>query len=287
MLKPYEQRVRSTYALMQCFIEFTAKNSTQIKERRDQTKKEVQTVTEFPISWALDRSRFKEVVYKGYESGRKPSEVSGLPRLYYDRSKPFEKTIKIFNYFPVKTTVKKPVAYIIPQGWWKVIELLQLNKVRMQQLKKDTSIEVEVYKIEDYKTLARQYEMHHLNSEVKTSVSVQIIRFSKGDWYIPLNQVANRFLIETLEPQAEDSYFAWNYFDAILGQKEGYSAYAFEDIASDYLKKNHEVRAKLEERKAADTAFAKNARAQLGFVYQQSPWYEPAHNRYPVYRVVK
>ena len=51
-----------------------------------------------------------------------------------------------------------------------------------------------------------------------------------------MNQVANRFLIETLEPQAEDSYFAWNFFDGILGQKEGYSAYAFEDIAADYLK---------------------------------------------------
>ncbi len=28
-------------------------------------------------------------------------------------------------------------------------------------------IEVEVYKIDDYKTSPRQYEMHHLNSDVK------------------------------------------------------------------------------------------------------------------------
>ena len=46
--------------------------------------------------------------------------------------------------------------------------------------------------------------------------------FRKGDWVIELNQPANRFLMETLEPQAEDSYFAWNFFDAILGQKEGF-----------------------------------------------------------------
>ena len=59
---------------------------------------------------------------------------------------------------------------------------------------------------------------------------------------IVMNQVANRFLIETLEPQAEDSYFTWNFFDAILGQKEGYSAYSFEDIAADYLKKNPELK---------------------------------------------
>ena len=285
MLKPYEQRVKATYALMQSFIEFTTKNSEVIKELRSQTKKNVQSAVEFPISWSLDKSKFKEVLYKGFEAGRKPSEVSGLPRLFYDRNKPFEKKVKIFNYFSVKNSVAKPKAYIIPQGWWKVIDLLKLNKVQMSQLKKDTIIEVEVYKIEDYKTLSRQYEMHHLNTDIKTSSGIQKLNLMKGDWYIPLNQVANRFLIETLEPQAEDSYFAWNYFDAILGQKEGFSAYAFEDIASQYLKANNEIKTKLEERKAVDTAFAKDGRAQLNFVYQNSKWFEPSFMRYPVYRV--
>lgn len=285
MLKPYNQRVKGTYALMQSFIEFTSRNSAVIKNLRQQTKDAVKMQAEFPISWALDRTQYKEVMYKGFEAGRKPSEVSGLPRLYYDRSKPFEKTVKIFNTYSVKSTIKKPRAYIIPQGWWKVIELLQLNKVQMTQLKRDTVITVEVYKIDDYKTLPRQYEMHHLNTDVKVSMSEQSIQFRKGDWYIPMNQVANRFLIETLEPQAEDAYFAWNYFDAVLGQKEGYSAYAFEDIAADYLKKNPGLVSKMDQLRKTDTAFAKSGRAQLNYVYQQSPWYEPDHLRYPVFRV--
>ncbi|MFI5131626.1 MAG: M14 family metallopeptidase, partial [Chitinophagales bacterium] len=144
MLKPYDQRVKATYALMQSFIEFTTKNGEKIKDLRNQAKKSVQSATEFPVSWSLDRSQFKQVTYKGYEAGRKPSEISGLQRLYYDRTKPFEKTVKIFNYFSPKTFIKKPVAYIIPQGWWKVTDLLRLNKVQMNQLKRDTMIEVEV-----------------------------------------------------------------------------------------------------------------------------------------------
>ena len=44
-----------------------------------------------------------------------------------------------------------------------------LDYVAANDLKKDTVIEVEVYKISDYKSSARQYEMHHLNTEVKTS----------------------------------------------------------------------------------------------------------------------
>jgi len=156
----------------------------------------------------------------------------------------------------------------------------------MQPLKKDTTIEVEVYRIDDYKTAQREYEMHHLNSDVKLSSTKQKMNFRKGDWYIPMNQTANRFLIETLEPQGEDSYFAWNFFDAILGQKEGFSGYAFEDIAADYLKTHTDLKTILEQRRAADTAFAKNGNAQLNFLYQNSPYFEPDYLRYPVYRVI-
>ncbi len=155
----------------------------------------------------------------------------------------------------------------------------------MQQMRNDTSIEVDVYHIDDYKSAPRQYEMHHINSDVKLSSTTQKIKFRKGDWYIPMNQVANRFLIETLEPQTEDSYFAWNFFDPILGQKEGYSGYAFEDIAADYLKSHPDIKLKLEERRATDTAFAKSGNQQLNFVFQNSSYFETNFLKYPVYRV--
>jgi hypothetical protein len=287
MLKPYPQRVDATYQLMKSFIQFTAKNSDEIKRLRVQAKKAAATANNFPLRWKSDQTSFKEYEFKGYESGYKNSEVSGLPRLYYDRTKPFTKTVKIFEKFTPTLVIEKPTAYLISQGWWKVIERLKANKVQMSPLKNDTTITVEWYRIEDYKTSPRQYEMHHINSEVTVSKQKGTIRFRKGDWYIPMNQIANRFLIETLEPQGEDSYFAWNFFDAILGQKEGYSAYVFEDKAAIYLKEQPALKTQLERRRAIDTSFAKSGRAQLDFVFKNSPWYEPDHNRYPVFRVLK
>ena len=287
MLKPYEQRVKATYALMQCFIDFTEKNGARMKELKDQTIQAEKTQAEFPISWSLNKSQFATITYKGYTAGRKPSEVSGLPRLFYDRSKPFEKQVPFYNYYKVTNTIQRSKAYIIPQGWWKVIDLLKLNKVQMTPLKNDTTIEVQVYHIDNYKSSPRQYEMHHLNSDVKIIASMQKMNFRKGDYYIPMNQEANRFLVETLEPQGEDSYFAWNFFDAILGQKEGFSGYSFEDIAAKFLEKNPDVKAMLEERRAKDTSFAKSANAQLNFVFQNSPYFEPVNMRYPVYRIVE
>jgi hypothetical protein len=183
--------------------------------------------------------------------------------------------------------VAKPKAYLIPQGWWKVIERLDANGVQMHRLKQDTTIEVESYRIESYQSFSKPYEGHHPNYNVQVSTSTKPVFFRKGDYLIPLQQAANRFLMEILEPQGEDSYFAWNFFDAILQQKEGFSDYVFEETASRFLQANPAVKQKLEERKKSDSVFAKSAYAQLDFVYKASPYYEPAHNTYPVYRMVK
>lgn len=286
MLKTYEQRVKGNYALLRAYIEFTSANSDSIRRLRARARQADRERTEFPVSWAPDKSKWTNILFRGFEADYRPSEVSGLPRRHYDRSKPFEKEVRFYDYYQPAATVKKPAAYIIPQGWRKVIELLKINGVSMSLLSKDTVIEVEAYHIDAYRSSPRQYEMHHPNSDVKVSSTRQSIAFRKGDYYIPMQQDANRFLVQVLEPQADDSYFSWNFFDAILGQKEGYSDYVFEDKAAQYLKAHPDLRAELDEKKASDTAFAKSASAQLDFVFRHTPYYEPDHLRYPVYRVV-
>jgi hypothetical protein len=235
MLKPYKQRVEATKAMMESFIEFTAKQSKEILDLREATKKEQASKTSFPIAWKWNKTKSTEINFKGFEAGQKNSEVSGLPRLYYDRSKPYEKKIPFYNTYADTLSVQKPIAYIIPQGWWKAIERLQINGIQMERLKKDTSIEVEAYRIENYNSGARPYEGHHPNRDVQISKAIKKLSFRKGDYFIPLNQTGNRFLIEVLEPQGEDSYFTWNFFDAILGQKESFSDYVFEETATTFL----------------------------------------------------
>ena len=111
--------------------------------------------------------------------------------------------------------------------------------------------------------------------------------YAQGDWLIPTNQIPARYIIETLEPQAADSFFAWNFFDGILGQKEGYSAYVFEDMAAEILKNRPELKKQLEDKRQADPKFAASAEAQLDFVYKNSEYFEPNYRLYPVARIMK
>jgi hypothetical protein len=164
--------------------------------------------------------------------------------------------------------------------------LLKLNNVKLWELKADQKIEVESYYIGDFKTGNRPYEGHYLHSAVKLNTVKQNLQYYAGDFVVYANQPVNRYIVETLEPQATDSYFNWNFFDSILDMKEHYSAYVFEDTATELLKNNPELQHKLEAKKASDAEFTKDAAAQLDFVYKNSDYYEKTHNRYPVARLV-
>ncbi len=285
MLKPFKDRVLSTYAFMQTVLERSSANANGLIAQRKKAKAEVIKTKSWPFKWTVDTSKYSFVGFKGYEQAFKPSDATGVNRMYYDRSKPFTKQVRFFNAFNPADFINRPDAYIIPQGWSAVVDLLKLNNVTVKQFPRDTVIEVEAYRIEDYRSAPRPYEKHHKNSAAKTSVKKQKIKFLKGDYLIPLDQPANRYLVEMLEPTGDDSFFAWNFFDAILQQKEGYSDYRWDDLAAEVLKNDPALKTRLEEKKAADPKFAANGSAQLDFIYKNSPYYEPGHNRYPVYRL--
>jgi hypothetical protein len=89
-----------------------------------------------------------------------------------------------------------------------------------------------------------------------------------------------------LEPTTEDSYFAWNFMDGYLQQKEYFSPYVFEDYAADLLRKNPQLKSEFEAKRIADDNFAKDAWQQLFFIYQRSPLFEElTFMRLPVYKM--
>ncbi len=285
MLKSYDKRVESTYKLLETYISIVDRDAHTIIENKRKANELTASQAEFPLEWQLDNSQFNEIEFKGFEGKQKPSEVSGYDRLYYDRNDPYTKTIKEYNTFKPSIKINKPYAYIIPKAWDKVIDLLKTNGVKLQQLTKDSRIKVDMYYIDDMKTASKPFEGHYLHNDVKLSKLKQEIDFYEGDYVVFTDQPKNRYIMETLEPQATDSFFNWNFFDSILGQKEHFSAYIFEDTAAELLKNDASLRKKLEDEKAKNPEFAKSGSAQLNFIYKNSAYYEPTFMRYPIGRL--
>ncbi len=286
MLKPFEDRMWSTYHFMDILIREAAKDYSTIRSARERTILYSKNRNEFVLNWELDTLKVDKFLFKGYEAKYKPSEVTGLDRLYYDRNSTWEKEIDFFNTYKPSVTVEKPQAYIIPQAYSKVIERLKWNGVKMSKLEKNKTLEAEFYYIKNYDSRKTPYEGHYLHSKVEVEKKTMNWNFRKGDYVVYTNQPNNRLVVELLEPQGMDSYFAWNFFDGILQQKEYFSPYVFEDVAAELLENDEQLRIDFEKKIEEDKDFAKSSWAQLYFIYKRSPYYEATHNLYPVARVL-
>ena len=287
MLKKFEDRVNATYAFMKTTLNYTDANYLTIKKIRKENLTNFKPKANYTIQWQIDSTKREQMSFLGFEAGYKKSLISGKDRLFYDQNKPFNKQISFYPDYKSVKEITIPTAYIIPKTWWNVVELLKLNNIMMHRLEKDSLIRVEKYRIEGFKTAKEAYEGHYNHYQTIVSRKMESILFQKGDWIIPTEQAGVKFLLETLEPEAVDSYFNWNFFDGILQQKEWYSAYVFEDLAVEVLNQNPNLKNEFEKKKATDVVFSNDGAAQLQWIYLHSTYYEKGHLEYPVYRLVK
>lgn len=287
MLKPYKQRVEGTYHLMNKMIAIAEKDGSKIKELRKNARTQHQNWKHYPVTWAIDTTKSSTLDFKGFEADTLRSEVTGFKRLKYDRTRPFTKAVTYQNYFMPIDSVEIPEAYILKKGWRKITALLDRNEIAYTMVKEDSIIAVESYRIADYKTQQQPYEGHYPHYDTKVDKTIKSILFSEGDIRIPTNQTGVRYLLETLEPAAKDSFFNWNFFDVILQQKEGFSPYVFEDEALQMLQNDAALQTEFELKKETDKVFAANWYSQLDWLFKRSEHYETAHMQYPVYRVLK
>lgn len=284
----YPDRVKSTYEFIRALSMLTSEYSENILAARKTGIRESMALDKYPIRYEIDTTRYRMITFHGYENDRQQiSKVTGLPRLGYDRSRPFTANIKYFDTYQPVEWVEVPEYFVLPQAWKPVMERLAINQVEYTRLAKDTTIEVTVDYFGDVTSPPRPYNGHFFHDKVTTRSEVQQVTFYAGDWLIPVRQERIRFIMEVLEPLSRDSYFRWNFFDAVLDQREYFSSFGFEENALLTLEKFPELKKALEEKRNNDPEFAKNHRAQLQFIYENSPWLEKTWKRNPVAKIYK
>lgn len=285
MLKPYNKRVAGTYEFLASLVDYVDDNSAEIQKVRSQAFTDFSKIEKYPIAYEIDSSKASSLNFKGYEPEIAKSQVTGGYRLKYNRNKPYTKKIDYYNYFKPTSKVDVPQAFIIPKAYDDIIRLLQSNRISMAEFEKDSVLPVEVYYIKNFETVKAPYEGHYLHYNTEVVKKTEKVKVRKGDLLVSTDQPGIKYLLETLEPEAVDSFFNWNFFDPILQQKEHYSAYVFEDLALQLLQENPKIKEAFEQKKKDNFSFSKNPEAQLEWIYKNSPHYELQHLRYPVFRI--
>lgn len=285
MLKPFPDRVKVTDQFLTELIKWTGECSVDIEKARKEAIQQCSQQAIYPLNYQLSK-KADSIVFKGYEAIHKPSVVTGMERLYYDRTKPYKKQVPYFGSYSATDSVKIPEFYVLSGASKEVIRRLKVNGVEMKTLKNDSLLIVNVQQIRSYESGKSPYEGHYLHGKVQVGRETDTLLLRKGSLMIPLDQERRNFVISVLEPKSEDSYFNWNFFDSHLQQKEYFSAYVFEDIAAQLLEKDPDLAQEFYEKKRTDQQFASNPDAQLRFIYMNSPYYEKnTANRLPVWEI--
>jgi hypothetical protein len=124
------------------------------------------------------------------------------------------------------------------------------------------------------------------HDDVQLERGRETVTVRAGDYIVPLDQDQARYVVETLEPQAHDSFFRWGFFNSVLEKKEAYSDYVFEDEAERLLAAEPELAAKFDAWKAANPDKLQDQGAVLDFIFANcARWREPEWRRYPVFMI--
>jgi hypothetical protein len=284
MLKPFADRVGSMRTLVEVVLEFTVTHAAQIQNLRRDARAAAAQQARWPLTWRNDRSRPASLRFKGYRAVRTPSLLGNYERLAYDRSQPWEKDIVHFDRCVEELAVAAPKAYLVPQAWREAIERLQWNGVELQRLEADQLFDAaRVYRVQSVTPRANAYEGHMFHDEVVLATHTERFQARAGDVLVPLDQPNARYAVETLEPEAHDSFFRWGFFNSVLEKKENFSAYVFEDTALQMLEDEPELKRLFEQWKADHPEKLTDPQAVLGFLFAHGRRHaESGWRRYPV-----
>lgn len=287
MLKPFPQRVDATLQFLTSTIAYATGNAELIEKARQEAKQWTLTQTYFKYNYKLKTQNIDSIRFKGYQATYPIHPITGLAQLEYNQLLPYEKYIPYFNKYDAQDSIAIPKYYVVGGQETEVIANLKLNGVSFETISEFRKEKLSCFVVKNYKAPTRPYEGHFKLYEIELLQTEQEILLKPGDIVIPTQQERALFLHSVLQGKAEDSYLSWNFFDSYLQQKEYFSAYVFKNQIETILQQNPTLKQAFELRKQLDIQFANSEDAQLYFIYQNSPYFEPTFMRLPIYELNK
>jgi hypothetical protein len=277
-LKPYRQRVLGTYVLIEASMRLLAEHGAQLRtavaadaRERPRTLPAGWRQTEAPVS-RRDFLPIERETYLSPASGAEETRWLGHPA--------GETRMPQFGQEPT-IALNRPRAYWVPATKPDVINVLRLHGVAFETIADARTVEVEMLRLPQAQASAP--------FEGRTRIGAgqpQPIRRQEwmppGSIRVPTDQPLGDLAMVLLEPQSEDSLFAWGFFNEILSRVEYLEAYALAPMADQMLMNDPALRAEFEARLAADPAFAADPDARLAWFYERSPYYDQRYLLYPV-----
>lgn len=285
MLKNYKMRVDGTYQTLLHALELVAQESESLHNAVTAGDEETEKLAgkKLPLTFEQDRT-YEMIDFQGFNFRTEKSSISNDQSVIWENV-PIDYKIRYFNAVRETYACVVPFAFIIPQQWKKVIEILALHGIHMQTLRKEKRLRVDSYYFQNIRWPGRSFEGRDTMGFDLRHVTEEKI-FHEGDYLVSMNQPGNRIIMHLLEPKAPDSFVQWGFFNALFEQKEFGESYKLEILAQDMMRADSALKREFEQKVASDTVFAGNAFARLNWFYMRSPYWDPEVNHYPIGKIM-
>lgn len=218
------QRIYSTYSFVTEILEHTNSHAKEIQE----VTKQADATTIQKILNEAGKSK-KGVRFKMVEL----EKINDFPTYDYvaytkpDGSKGFYRSGKIVHYtdvdyhakFEAEVESTIPKGYVIPAAFIAVAENLKKHGIEVTVLSKSLTKEGEAFQIEELRISEPKFEGHFMARAYGKFISKKK-KFSKGDYLVELAQPLGNLAFYLLEPESDDGFVTWNFFDKYL-EKQG------------------------------------------------------------------
>lgn len=286
-LKPFANRVLSTKAMNTAVLEFI---NRQYNVLRDQNYfADAHTVhryrherIHFPL--VLEGTdEHRPFTVKGFAATEAESTITGSTVVRYSKT-PAEFEIPFYATAKVRLTVDCPFAYAIPREFSQLAEMLALHGIDVKELRAPETLEVERYRFTDVEFASKPYEGRQ---RVHCGVQkfTEAVTLPAGTYIVYTQQRTLRVILLLLEPQSEDSFVSWGFFNAFFERKEYAEPYIMEPIAQAMLDRDPGLKKEFEDRLEADEAFAASPALRLEFFYERSRYFDKNEKVYPIMRI--
>ena len=239
---------------------------------------------ELPANFDSDETPSHTRPFKGIRYETFDSVASGRPEIRWLGQPDAELWPMPFYGSHPTLTLKRPSAYWVPSYRQDVIERLRVHGMQMERLDAPRTVAVDMLRLIDPKVSGRTNEGH-------VPISVSDVRPEAHDWTFPIGSVRvptdqpmGDVAILLLEPQSNESFFAWGMFPEVLNRVEYIEAYAIAPLAEKMLAADPALKAEFEAKLAAEPAFAADGDARLAWFYERTPFYDQRFRLYPVGR---
>ncbi len=278
-LKPYRQRVLGTYVLLESTLKTLARESVSLKAAiaKDRALRP-KTVA---ANWKDKAEPVGKMDFLTIASEPADSPASGgKVTRFLGKSGPTV-AAPIYGSEP-GLQLSVPKAYWIPATKADVIARLKLHSVQMETLDAPKTVDVEMLRLDGFKAgTPGEGRMTYSATGLKRETRAEV--YPPGSVRVPTDQTLGAMVAYLLEPESEDSFFAWGFFAEILSRVEYMEPYAIAPMAEQMLANDAKLKAEFEE-KLKDEAFANSPLRRLQFFYERSPFYDQRYLLYPVGR---